>query len=94
MDRTVAKGDRLTRIAGVWDGDAALSLLQAAPFRISGQGQLHFNPVMQASDILSSLPNRIPSTVSDWVSRLSPEDARERQKAIRRLTWDLSLIHI
>jgi len=88
MDRTVAKGDRLTRIAGVWDGDAALSLLQAAPFRISGQGQLHFNPVMQASDILSSLPNRIPSTISDWVSRLSPEDARERQKAIRRLTWD------
>jgi len=88
MDRTVAKRDRLTRIASVWDGDVALSLMQAAPFRITDGDQLHFNPALQASEILFSLPSRIPNHVSDWVSRLSPEDARARQKAIRRLTWD------
>lgn len=88
MDSSVAKGDRLTRIVGVWDGDVALSLMQAAPFRITNQSKLHFNPVMQASDVLSSSLNRIPKTNSDWSSRLSSADARERQKAIRRLTWD------
>ena len=88
MDNKAAKGDRLTRIAGAWDGDIALSLMQAAPFRISNQTQLHFNPAMQAADILSSLPSRVPKTVEEWVSRLSPEAIRERQKAIRRLTWD------
>jgi len=88
MDNTVAKSDRLTRIAGVWDGDVALSLMQAAPFRIIDRDQILFNPALQAADILSSLPNRIPNTVADWVSRLSPDDAWARQKAIRRLTWD------
>ena len=88
MDKNVSKGDRLTRIAGVWDGNVALSLMRAAPFRISNQNEIHFNPAMHAADILSSLPNRIPRSVSDWVSRLSPEDARARQKAIRRLSWD------
>ena len=88
MDKNVAKSDRLARISAVWDGDVALSLMRAAPFRILGRDQIHFKPVMQAAEILSSLPNRIPSTVSDWVSRLSPDDARMRQKAMRRLTWD------
>ena len=88
MDNNVAKGDRLVRIAGVWDGDTALSLMQAAPFRIVESDQLHFHPANQAAEILGSLPSRIPNTVADWVSRLCPKDARERQKAIRRLTWD------
>jgi len=88
MDNLVAKGDRLARIAGVWDGDAALSLMRAAPFRISKDTHLHFEPTEQASEVLSSTAERVPKTVADWVSRLSAEDARERQKAIKRLSWD------
>lgn len=88
MDKSVAKGDRLTRISGVWDGDVALSLMQAAPFRISKRSGLHFNPAIQAAEVLSSSSNRIPKTIDDWEARLSPADARERRKAIRRLTWD------
>ena len=37
---------------------------------------------------LCSSPGRIPKTQDAWATRLSHEDARERQKAIRRLTWD------
>jgi len=88
MDKTAAKANRLARISGVWDGDVALSLMRAAPFRIFNKTEIHFNPAMQAADILSSSPSRIPSKLADWVSRLAPEDARARQKAIRRLTWD------
>ena len=88
MDRHVAKGDRLTRIAGVWDDDVTLSLLRAAPFRISNLDHLHFEPALQASDILSSSRSEIPKTQLDWMSRLSQDDARARQKALRRLTWD------
>lgn len=88
MDKHVSKDDRIARIASVWDGDTALSLMQAAPFRISGQTHMYFNPAMQAAEILSSTPERVPNTVSEWVSRLSPHHLRERQKAIRRLTWD------
>jgi diguanylate cyclase (GGDEF)-like protein len=88
MDKHAGKGDRLARIAGVWDGDVALSLMRAAPFRISNQTHIQFNPVMQATEVLSSGPERLPRTVKEWTARLSNEDARERQKAIRRLTWD------
>ena len=88
MDRNVAKEDQIARISGVWDGDVALSIMRAAPFRISNTTQLHFNPSSQAADVLCSSPGRIPKTDVDWAARLSPEDGRERQKAIRRLTWD------
>ncbi len=88
MDRNVAKGDRLARISGVWDGDVALSLMRAAPFQISDLTRLTFNPAIQATEVLCSLHSRIPKTVSDWEFCLSSKDARERQKAIRRLTWD------
>lgn len=88
MDNSVAKSDRIARIAGVWDGDVALSLMQAAPFQIIDKTQFYFKPAMQAAEILLSSPNKIPNTVADWTSRLSAEDARRRQKAMRRLTWD------
>jgi len=88
MDKRVSKSEKLTRIAGAWDGNIALSLMQAAPFRISDSSHLYFNSVMQASEVLSCLPNLVPMTVNGWVSRLSPEDRRKRNKAIRRLTWD------
>jgi diguanylate cyclase (GGDEF)-like protein len=88
MDKLASKGDRLARIAGVWDDDVALSLMQAAPFRISKETNIHFKPVMQAAEVLSSPAERLPKTVAGWVSRLSPEDARERQKAMKRLSWD------
>lgn len=88
MDRNVAKGDRLARISGVWDGDVALSLMQAAPFRISEMTHLTFNPAIQAADVLCSSHTRIPKTNNDWSERISAEDARSRQKAMRRLTWD------
>lgn len=88
MDRNVAKGDRLARISGVWDGDVALSMMRAAPFHISDMTRLTFNPVMQAADVLCSSDIHIPKTNTDWAARLTLEDARNRQKAIRRLTWD------
>ena len=88
MDKNVAKGDRLARISGVWDGDVTLSLMRAAPFQITDGARLHFNPAIQAAEVLCSLANRIPKTDIDWESRLEPDDARERRKAIRRLTWD------
>ena len=88
MDKTVSKGDRLARISGAWDGDVALSLMRAAPFRLTDMTQLHFNPPLQAMDVLCSSDSHIPKTNTDWAARLSPEDVRARQKAIRRLTWD------
>jgi len=88
MDNHAATGERLSRIAGVWDGDVALSLMKAAPFRISGNSLLHFEPAMQAVEVLSSAPGHLPKTVEEWVTRLSPADARERRKAIKRLSWD------
>ena len=88
MDKNVAKGNRLARISGVWEGDVALSLMRAAPFTITDKTRLHFNPAIQVTEVLCSSPNRIPKTNIDWDARLSPEDARERRKAMRRLTWD------
>jgi len=88
MDNSVAKSDRIARIAGVWDGDVALSLMQAAPFQIIDKTQFYFKPAMQAAEILLSSLNKIPNTVEDWTSRLSADDKRRRQKAMRRLTWD------
>jgi len=88
MDKSIAKGDRLVRISGAWDGDVAMSLMRAAPFRITDMTLLHFNPAIQAVDVLCSTDSRIPKTSSDWAARLSPEDVRAREKAIRRLTWD------
>jgi len=88
MDKSVANRDRLARISGAWDGDAALSLMRAAPFRLTDMTLLHFNPAMQAVDVLCTSDNRIPKTNTDWAARLSPEDVRARDKAIRRLTWD------
>ncbi len=88
MDNHAAKADRLARIAGVWDGDVALSLMQATPFRMSGQTVLQFKSAVQAAEVLASPLERLPSTVAEWLSRLSAEDARRRKNAIRRLTWD------
>ncbi len=88
MDKNLAKGERLARISGVWDGDVALSLMRAAPFRITDLTRLDFTPAIQASDVLCSLENQIPKTNRAWTARLSPEDARTRQKSLRRLTWD------
>ena len=88
MDKNVEKGNRLARISGVWDGDATLSLLRAAPFQITDLTRMHFNPTIQATEVLCSSHNRIPKTGSDWDARLSSKSARERQKAMRRLTWD------
>lgn len=88
MNKNVAKGDRLSRVSGIWEGDVALSLMRAAPFQISDLTRLHFNPAIQAAEVLCSSHNRIPRTDIEWTSHLSPKDTRERQKAIRRLTWD------
>ncbi len=88
MDNHVAKGDKLARISGIWDGDVALNLLRAAPFRILEQTSMFFEPSNQAGEILSCAPENIPNVTSDWNNRLSAEDGRARQKAIRRLSWD------
>lgn len=88
MDNNVAKGDRLARIAGVWDGDVALRLMRAAPFRISGQTRIHFQPVSQAVDVLGGTQTGIPQSVANWNHRLSDDDARLRVKTMRRLSWD------
>ena len=40
MDKNVSNAEKLTRISGVWDGDVALSVMRAAPFRISNSAQL------------------------------------------------------
>lgn len=88
MDRAVAKGDRLARITGIWDGSVALRLLQAAPFRISSQNQLHFEPRVHAVDLLSAMSGQLPQTQSDWNKRLCTDSVRARDNALRRLTWD------
>ncbi len=88
MDKNVAKSERLIRIAGVWDGDVVLSLLRAAPFRISNQTHLYFNPIIQASDVLCCPPGGVPKTVKELECRLSSDAVRQRKKALRRLTWD------
>jgi diguanylate cyclase (GGDEF)-like protein len=88
MDKNVTKGDRLARIAGVWNKDVALSLMRAAPFRITDRTILHFEPHAQAADVLCSSSGQIPNVLVDWNYRLKGEDVRARQKAMRRLTWD------
>lgn len=88
MKNNVIKGDRLARIAGVWNGDTVLSLMRAAPFRISDGTRLHFEPNSQAVDVLCSSPGLIPFSIADWNYRLATDDVRARQKAMRRLTWD------
>lgn len=88
MDKNVAKGDRVARIAAVWDDDVTLSLLRAAPFRLSNMDDLYFEPSLQTSDVLCCSTGEIPKTHADWIARLSQTDARARQKALRRLTWD------
>ena len=88
MDRHVTKAERLARIPSVWDDDATLALLRAVPFRLSVQGALHFNPLAQAANILGSSDTDIPKSDADWALRLSAEEARARQTAIRRLSWD------
>ena len=79
---------KATPIANVWDSDAALSLLRAAPFRLTVSEDLHFVPIAQAADVLCSPFNHVPKTDADWTSGLSAFDVRERRKAISRLTWD------
>jgi len=88
MDKLATKGDRLARIAAVWDGDVALSLLRAAPFRISNRTELHFASAIQAAQLLCGKSSQIPSTISDWTARMANADVRLREKAIRRLSWD------
>lgn len=88
MDKSIAKGDRVARISGAWDGDVALSLMRAAPFNLTDMTLFHFNPAMQAVNVLCSSDVRIPKTSLEWATRLSDEDARARKKAISRLTWD------
>ncbi|MEP4052849.1 MAG: bifunctional diguanylate cyclase/phosphodiesterase [Litorimonas sp.] len=88
MDKTAENGDRSEHYSGARGQDAALSLMRAAPFRISDQTHLHFEPATQAADVLCSPHVEIPKIESDWTARISPKDARERQKSIRRLTWD------
>ena len=88
MDRPARKSSRPSPISGVWENDAALSLLRAAPFRLKASGDLHFAPAAQAATVLGSDFNHLPKTDADWTSRLSSMDARERRKAINRLTWD------
>ena len=85
MERPVRK---TSPIADVWESNAALSLLRAAPFHLSVSADLHFTPAVQAADVLCSDVNHVPKTDEDWAARLSPLDARERRKAISRLTWD------
>lgn len=88
MGNDISKREHLARRAGVWAGDIAMSLLQAAPFRISEQTHICFEPAAQAAEVLASSPERIPKTVEGWVSRLSPDDVRDRKNAIKRLSWD------
>jgi len=88
MDRQVSKADRVARLAGAWDEDVTLSLLRAVPFRISNLDLIHFEPRSQAMDVLSCPRGEVPYSYSDWNARLSAQDARARQTAMRRLTWD------
>ncbi len=88
MDNTVAKGDHLARFAGVWNGDVALDLLRAAPFRIFDSNSVHFDPNAHAEDVICATSGQIPRTLLDWNRHLSDEDVRARKKAMRRLTWN------
>ena len=66
----------------------ALALLRAAPFRILQSKDLQFASSDGAADVLYMVPNKVPQTQAEWTSRLSPDAARERRRAMSRLTWD------
>ncbi len=88
MDRSAGKGDRLSRIFAGSDDDVTLSLMRAVPYHLTPGSELDFNLPSQAAKIFANPLNDLPKTDSDWMYRLSSEDKRTRQKAMRQLSWD------
>ena len=70
------------------DSQHALSLLEAAPFLLRNNNEFIWQDVSLCKSLLRIGHGSAPDTVSAWRQRLSPEDNRKRDKALRSLTWD------
>jgi len=70
------------------DGTHAFSLLEAAPFLLQGGKRFIWHDASLCKGLLRLKNGSLPKTAQDWSLRLSPEDNRKRNAALRKLTWD------
>ena len=84
-DKAVA-GVITPQVAG--DSAHALSLLGAAPFLLRDSRELIWPQPQLCESLIRGRNPRLPDTIEDWLSRLSPEGRRVRAQALRSLTWD------
>jgi len=70
------------------DSQHALSLLEAAPFLLRDNHDFIWQDASLCKSLLRISGHSLPDTVTAWTERLSPEGNRERDKALRGLTWD------
>ena len=70
------------------DSQHALSLLGAAPFLLRDNHSFIWHNASLCKSLLRISQGSLPETVSAWTQRLSPDDNRKRNKALRGLTWD------
>lgn len=70
------------------DSQHALSLLEAAPFLLRDNHDFIWQEASLCKSLLRISHGSLPETVSEWAQRLSPDDNRKRNKALRGLTWD------
>ena len=70
------------------DSQHAFSLLGAAPFMLHDNQDFTWQDAQLCKSLLRISHGSLPETVSAWAQRLSPDDNRKRNKAIRGLTWD------
>ncbi len=70
------------------DSQHALSLLEAAPFLLRENHDFIWQNATLCKSLLRISHGKLPDTVTAWSQRLSPDDNRKRNKALRGLTWD------
>ena len=66
----------------------ALTLLGAVPFLLRDNDVFIWSDDALCKSLLKIRNGDIPQTTASWAQRMSPEDRRARDKAIRNLSWD------
>jgi len=66
----------------------AMALMGAAPFLLRDNFNFTWHDESLCRSLLSIRRGGVPQTVQAWTERMSLEDRRERNKAIRNLSWD------
>jgi len=66
----------------------AMTLLGAAPFLLRDNHNFIWPDAALCKTLLKINNGTIPETSKDWAARISHEDNRKRNKAIRSLSWD------